>query len=295
MKKMALYARRIKQLAAKLRKERGRAALPVVEDPMRQLMRGILSTYAAESRAEAALAKLHASMVDLNELRVTPAADIVGIIGTDFPSCRPAAEELSRGLNAVFNKTHRLNLDFLKTMARKAAESFLDSLDGVGAHAKATVLLRCLEAPVVPVDEHMLAFLRREGCVPETATAEEAQKLLTNRVPDREAGAFYVGLKRHAAAHAPRKADKPAAVAPETTKAAERPAEAAASGKTAVVKKSEDKAATGKAAAVKGRVGVSPAGKAAAVKEGEKQKPARSEPAKTAAPKPSARKSTGKE
>jgi hypothetical protein len=179
----------------------------------------------------------------------------------------------------VFNKTHRLDLDFLKPMARKAAEGFLDSLDGVGAHAKATVMLRCLGAPVVPVDDYMLAFLRRGGCVPETATAEEVQKLLANRIPDREAGAFYVGLKRYAAAHAPRKADKPAPVAAETAKG---PAEAAAPGKTAVVKRGEEKA---------------PAGKAAAVKEGEKQKPARSEqakPAKTAAAKPSAKRDAGK-
>jgi endonuclease III len=279
MKKMAHYTRKIRQLAARLRKERGKVSLPGVEDPMHQLMRGILSTYASEGRADAALAKLHASMVDLNELRVTPVADIVSVIGTDFPSCRLAAEELSRGLNAVFNKTHRLDLDFLKTMARKAAEGFLDSLDGVGAHAKATVMLRCLGAPVVPVDDYMLAFLRRDGCVPETAMAEDVQKLLTSRIPDREAGAFYVGLKRYAAAHAPRKADKPAPVAAETAKAAEGPAEAAATGKTAAVKKGEEK---------------TPAGKAAAIKKGERQKPARSEQAKPAAAKPSAKKDAGK-
>ena len=120
----------------------------------------------------------------------------------------------------MFNKVHRLDLDFLKPMSRKAAEGFVESLDGVGAHAKAMVMLRCLGTPVVPVDDYMLSYLRREGCVPETATAEEAQKLLTNRIADRDMAAFYAGLKKHAATHAPRKPEKPAPARAEPAKSA---------------------------------------------------------------------------
>jgi endonuclease III len=259
MKKMALYARRIKQLASKLRKERGKVSLPAAEDAMQQFLRGILSTYASETRADTALAKLRAAMVDLNELRVTPVADIVQIIGTDFPSCRPAAEELSRGLNAVFNKAHRVDLDFLKTMTHKAAETFVESLDGVGAHAKAMVMLRCLGTPVVPVDNFMLAYLHREGCIPETATAEDAQKFLSSRIPDREATAFYVGLKKHAASHAPRKPEKPVkapaaklqAAAPAVEAAAKRPAVKSEAKAAKPAKKPTAKSSSGKGAARK--------------------------------------------
>ena len=172
MKKSAQYVKQIKQLATRLKKEKGKAGLPPLDNPMEALLLGILSAHASEQRAEAALARLLDAVVDLNEVRVTSVAELVTHLGMDFPSVRPAAEEISRALSAVFNRTHRLNLEHLKTGSRKAAETFLDLLDGVGAYAKAVVMLRCLGGHVVPIDRHMLWFLQRNGCVPENATVE---------------------------------------------------------------------------------------------------------------------------
>lgn len=205
MKKSAQYMKQIKQLASTLKKEKGKGGLSPLDDPMRALLLGILSTYASETRAEAALARLMTAVVDLNEVRVTSVAELVGYLGADFPSVRPAAEEISRALSAVFNRTHRVDLEHLKDSPRKTTEAFLEALDGVGAHAKAMVVMRSLGGHAVPVDEHMLFFLQRSGCVPEGATAEEAQKLLAAQISERDAGWLYSALKRHAAAHTPRK------------------------------------------------------------------------------------------
>ncbi|MBN2560843.1 MAG: hypothetical protein JXQ75_07930 [Phycisphaerae bacterium] len=205
MKKSAKYAQRIRQLFAKLKKEQSKASLLPVADPMDQLLRGILSTFTSEARAEAALARLYAAVVDLNELRVTPISEIVAIIGVDYPSCRAAAEEVSRALNAVFNRIHCLDLGFIRTGSRKSADDFLDSLEGVGAHARATVILRCLGGHVIPVDTHMFAYLKRAECIPEDATVEQAQDKLTRQLAGRDPGGLYVVLKRYAATHAPRK------------------------------------------------------------------------------------------
>jgi endonuclease III len=200
---------------------------------MEQLLRGILGTFASESRAEAALGKLHAAVVDLNELRVTPIAEIVGIIGVDYPHCRRAAEEISRGLQSVFYHLHGLDLSFLKASSRKAAEAFLNSLDGVGPHARATVIMRCLQGHAVPLDVHMHDYLRRNAYIPEGASVEDAQKRLTRAIRECDAGSFYVLLKRYAGARAPRK--------PEARKV---PASGAVAAKTGTKAKPKPKAKT---------------------------------------------------
>lgn len=205
MRKQRQYVGKIRRLFSKLKKEGGKTTLQPVEDPMDQLLRGILSTFASESRAEVALGKLRAAVVDLNELRVTPISEIVVIIGVDYPYCRKAAEEISRGLNSVFNHLHGLDLSFLRSSSRKSAEAFLSSLDGVGGHAKATVIMRCLLGHAVPLDVHMHTYLRRSGYIPDGATVEDAQKRMGRAIKESDAGSFYVLLKRYAAARALRK------------------------------------------------------------------------------------------
>jgi endonuclease III len=172
---------------------------------MDQLLEGIFSNYAAESRAHGAVSRLRSSVVDLNELRVSPVSEIVEIVGADYPMGRAAAEELNRTMASLFNRTHKIDLMFLTKQTRKGAETFLNRLDGLGAYAKATVLQRCFKAPVVPVDVHMLAFLKKGNYVPAEAAVEDIQKFLAAQVRDSETMAFFVHLKRHAAAHAPRK------------------------------------------------------------------------------------------
>jgi endonuclease III len=205
MKNAAEYARKIKRLLTTLRKEGSPAKLPLIEDPMDALLQGILGNYAADARAATAASKLRSAFVDLNELRVTPPSEIVAIIGSDYPMGRAAAEEVTRSLTAVFNKLHNLDLAYLKKSAKRSAETFLNSLDAVSPHAKGVVLLRCLHCHAVPVDIHTHAYMQKAKCIPDDANAEQAQKLLTQEVSEREAMGIYVLIKKYASAHAPRK------------------------------------------------------------------------------------------
>lgn len=204
MKNAALHVREFKKLLKKIRRENA-APFPTVEEPMDQLIRGILTDYASDSRAAAGLARLQEAIVDINELRVTPVAEIVEVIGPDFPLCRRAAEDIIKALNAIFNKLHHLDLGFLKKAARRTAESFLHSLDGVNEHARASVILRCLKGHAVPADIIMCEILRREGCVEPDATTEQIHKFLASQIKESQAASFYAQFKRYAAAHAPKK------------------------------------------------------------------------------------------
>ncbi len=205
MRRDALCMQRLKQLLSKARKVGGAAEFHETEDLMEFLIWAILTTYAAESRAAAALSKLQAALVDYNELRVTPVAEIVEIIGADYPMCRPAAEEISRMLHAMFNRFHHLNLDCLKAGSRRTAEAVLNSLDGVGPHARAMTIFHFLKGRAVPLDVNMYALLHKNGCIPADMQVEQAQRWLAGRLKERDIAGFYGVLKRYAAAHAPRR------------------------------------------------------------------------------------------
>jgi endonuclease III len=246
MKNASMHAREFKKLLKKIRKESA-AALPPVEEPMEQLLRGILTDHAAEARANTALAKLREAVVDINELRVTPVSEIVEIIGADYPSCRRAAEEICRALIVLFNKLHHLDLAFLKKSARRTAETFLSNLHGINAHARATVLLRCFKSHCVPADVAMCEILRREGCVEPNASVEEIQKFLASQVSASQAPAFYAQFKKYASLHAPRKSSKPMPAPIEKPEPARETTPAVAA-KSAVAKTGSAKKAAPKAA-----------------------------------------------
>lgn len=248
MRKSAEYAGRLRKLFHRLRRGGGKASLATVEDATETLLLGILSNYASEKKAAAALDKLLAETVDLNDLRVTPVADMVVCIGVDYPHCRIAAEEISRVLTAIFNRTHDLDLNFLATFSKKAASSFLDSLDGLSPHAKAFFMQQFLNAHAIPLDMNMHAYLIRNACLAEDTSVADAQRFLGNVIRERDRSSFYALLKRSAAAHAPRKAAeagkrpaKPAAKKPTASKTPKKKAESTRSRVKKITKKTAKK------------------------------------------------------
>lgn len=206
MKNAAQYARRVKRLFATIKRDGGKSKTLRADDPMEQLMRGILSRTASETRANSAWGRLRTAAVDLNELRVTPVSELVAIMGRDYPQARSVAEAISKSLNSIFNHRHDLDLGFLKSVSRSVAENFLKGLDGVDEHARAAVVLLSLGAHAIPVDDNMLGYLRKGEYVADTASRGEVQAFLERQIKARDGATFYALLKRFAATHSPRSA-----------------------------------------------------------------------------------------
>lgn len=208
MKNAQEYTRRVKQLYTKLKKDGGKASIETVDDSTRALLMGVLCNYASEQRAAAAMRKLMETSVDLNDLRVTPVADLVSSIGTDFPNVRQAAQEVMQVLNSVFNSLHHLDLSFLKSQARKNVASFLQGLDGLTPHAAAFFRNRYLNQSDIPLDDNMVAYLQRSDCLPEGTSVEEAQRFIGDTFKDKDAQNFYCLFKKYASVHASRKSSR---------------------------------------------------------------------------------------
>lgn len=222
MKNATKYAQKIKKLLGKIKKEAQKDPPVEVQGAVDTLLLGILCRSTTQKKAAEALARLNDSTVDMNDLRVTPVAELVQIIGVNYPRVRPVAEEISVVLTGIYNQVHEVDLGFLKALGKKAASSFLETLDGLSEHANAYFTLYHLNSSAVALDEPAYEYLLKTDHLPEGTSIEEAHKFLRTHIKESDAGTLSSALKMHARSPAGKKEMRGTADAKKsrTTKAA---------------------------------------------------------------------------
>ncbi len=200
MKRGSEYAKRVKQLYHQMARKLGKPELPELSDPLHQLMVGILSENTAEAKAASLYKRIREQMVDLNELRVTPPMELADTIGSTVPLAREKAERIIRVLNEIRARQDSLDLSFLKLRGRREAREFLESLEGVGLYAAASVVVHSLGGHAIPVDFLTIYVLRKENIVDDSAGPAEVQGFLERNVPAADGRAFSILLNQHVAA-----------------------------------------------------------------------------------------------
>ena len=81
-------------------------------------------------------------------------------------------------------------------MSDAEARDYLTSLPGVGPKTAAVVLSFALGRDTIPVDTHVHRVSKRLGLVPPNSTAEKADRLLHDLVPDGLRTPLHVALIR---------------------------------------------------------------------------------------------------
>lgn len=199
MKRGSEYAKRVKQLFQQMTKKLGKPDLPEPTDPIEQLIIGILAENTSEAKAAATFKRVCETMVDLNELRVTPAPELADLIGNGVPQAAEKAERIVRVLNEIRQRQDTLDLSFLKQRGRREAREYLESLEGVGRAPAASVVVHSLGGHAIPVDYLTVYVLRKESVVNDEATLPEVQSFLERHVSATDTRAFVTLLNRHVA------------------------------------------------------------------------------------------------
>ncbi len=233
MKRPAGHPAQIRALFESLRRKQGRPRIQPPRPIADEIIYCVLARFAPEHRVWAACSRLRQATDDLNELRVTPALEMVDLLGPGFIAPREAAEAVLRVLNGIFNRRHTVDLSFLESLPRKEARSFLANLDGIDPHALALFMLRRHRSHEVPLDGVTLTWLQRNGLIEPTLSHAAAQEFLIRVVPAARAEEFYQVLKRHAWTHPIRAAETVPAAANDGK---QRPAPVPASAPAAPVK-----------------------------------------------------------
>ncbi|MFH0980914.1 MAG: hypothetical protein V2A79_05175 [Planctomycetota bacterium] len=190
MKHGTLYAKRMKRLYARVRRETEDPQVGAPTEPLEQLVLSALGQETSLPQAHKAVGRLLEVMVDLNEIRVSSPREIADILDAYLPNGRACATRLCQVLNAVFNSRNALNLNTLLTMGKREAKHWLEKLNGIEPYQVASVMLWSLGGHAVPVNARLLAALCQEELVDPHASVAEVQSFLERHTSPAEAKAF---------------------------------------------------------------------------------------------------------
>ncbi len=185
MKNAKQYEPGIRKLLTEARKHTSSAS-DKDQDPVRMLVRGVLSANATPKQAEDAVEAVESEFVDFNELRASPVKDLTDRLGREHPRRRAKAGMLTGALNAIFERTGSISMDYMHKMPKRDLRRHLREL-GLDTYAAAYVTLFAFGGHAVPVDEDLAEILKMDELVHEESDIEDIQGFLERVVPQKDA------------------------------------------------------------------------------------------------------------
>jgi endonuclease III len=187
--------RRVRVILNRLRKRYGDLEPPRRADPLDELILTILSQHTSDLNAERAYDLLRAAFPTLNDVERAPAVTVADAIRSGGLA-DTKAPRIQAILRAVHEREGSYDLARLRGVSDTEARAYLNSLPGVGPKTTAVVLSFALGRDAIPVDTHVHRVSKRLGLVPATASAERADRLLHELVPDGLRTPLHVALIR---------------------------------------------------------------------------------------------------
>jgi endonuclease-3 len=187
--------RRVRAITRRLERRFGDLIPPRASDPLEELILTVLSQHTSDVNAERAFTSLRAvfpsweGVVAAPETAVADAIRSGGLANTKAPRIQAILRE-------VHDREGSYDLSRLRDLTDTEARAYLTSLPGIGPKTAAVVLSFSLGRDAIPVDTHVLRVARRLGLVPGNASAERADRLLHDLVPEGLRTRLHVGLIR---------------------------------------------------------------------------------------------------
>ena len=188
--------RRIRAIATRLEKRFGPLDPPRAVDPLDELVLTVLSQHTSDLNAERAFADLRRafprgwrSIVDAPTTAVADAIRSGGLANSKAPRIQAILHE-------VRDREGAYDLSRLRAMSDADARDYLMSLPGIGPKTAAVVLSFALARDAMPVDTHVHRVTKRLGLIPQRATAERADRILHELIPDGLRTPMHVGFIR---------------------------------------------------------------------------------------------------
>jgi len=175
--------RRLRAIHRRLVKRFGELVPPRATDPLDELVLTVLSQHTSDLNADRAFAALRAAFPEWQGVVDAPAGEVANVIrsGGLANTKAPRIQEI---LREVAEREGSFSLDRLHDLTDAEARAYLTSLQGIGPKTAAVVLSFALGRDAMPVDTHVHRVTRRLGIVPDKVSAERADRILHDLVPD---------------------------------------------------------------------------------------------------------------
>lgn len=163
-----------------------------------ELVYSFLAWEAGQQRASRAARSLSSQVVDLNELRVCPPADMRPMFGPRYPLGLERARRIRSALRAIFDRDDSLAFAGLAQLpAPDACQSLLET-DGVTPFVAARVVLLGLGRQALPIDGRIARALRRAGALPADVRNDDAGRWAQDYLGEIDLTDAYLRLDRWA-------------------------------------------------------------------------------------------------
>jgi endonuclease-3 len=164
-------------------------------DPLDELVLTVLSQHTSDLNAERAFADLRRALPTWEEVVGLPAPALADVIRSGGLA-NQKAPRIQSILREIHTREGGYSLSTLRGLADADARAYLTSLPGVGPKTAAVVLSFALGRDTLPVDTHVHRVTRRLGIIPAKASAERADRILHELVPDGTRTPLHVAFIR---------------------------------------------------------------------------------------------------
>lgn len=202
----------LKSLLKSLRSKYGPVEAPQpAEDPLEDFVWSYLMWESTTSKAENALKRIQSTVVDTNELRVSLPNEIIDMLGERYPLVEERAVRLRASLDDIFRREHAMSLESLKSLGKREAKQYLDSIDAAPLYVTSRVTLISLGGHAAPLDQRILDLLIAEDIFPDDITIDDASAQMMRAIKAADSAECYLLLRAWAddSDRAPKKTAKP--------------------------------------------------------------------------------------
>jgi hypothetical protein len=152
------------------------------EDPVTVLLHSWLLWEASSEQAEAAMAKLMDSRVDVNEIRVSLPHELAPTVGKRYPRLEERLLGIKKSLHSIYLRRHEISLNYVREKGKRDAKAEIESLDGINPFVSARVLRLSFGVHAMPADEQLSLLLHELGVINEPVEHEVLATWLASEV-----------------------------------------------------------------------------------------------------------------
>jgi endonuclease III len=187
--------RRLRAICNRLEKRFGPLEVPRSTDPLDELILTVLSQHTSDLNSERAFGLLRAAYPTWDEVVDADSDEVADVIRSGGLA-NTKARRIQTILQEVHQREEAYSLDRLRVMSDAEAREWLVSFPGVGPKTAAVVLSFAFGRDTMPVDTHVHRVTRRLGIVPMKSSAEQADRLLHELIPQGLRTPLHVGFIR---------------------------------------------------------------------------------------------------
>ena len=185
----------MQKLYRSLRREYPEVQQTTYDEPTDAIVYATLSENMSETAAQSAIKRFVDYFIDLNDLRVSRAEEIIEVLGGDTPVNRQIAATLNKTLAAIFNEYHTVSLTALKKIGKRPAKQVLEKLDGASSFVVNYCMLTALQGHAIPLTSKMIEYLKSNDLVDPDADERDIEGFLTRQISAKNGYEFYSLLR----------------------------------------------------------------------------------------------------